>query len=129
MSAIGNAVTNIFEGLGNAAATRNYVSAAAGAGTIFAVLGLIDADQAKGLVDGAQQFMDGLGQMVGGAQKVLIIVGPIGLAVCAKIAGLSATLKGRMKSITADPQVKIEGKIIVPPEVAAAVPGNQVVSH
>lgn len=116
------------EGLASLAASRNYLSAVAGAGTVLVVLGAIDSDQAKGLVDGAQQFMDGIGQAVGGAKKILIIVGPVVMGICAKYAGLSATLRGRLTSIAADPTVKIEGKIIAPAAVADAVPSNKVVA-
>ena len=73
-------------------------------------------------------MMDGLGQMVAGAKKVYLIAGPIIVLWCAKYAGAASSLKGRLTSITSDPKVQIDGKIIVPSAVADAVPSDKVVA-
>lgn len=123
-----NAVTNIGEGLASAAAGRNYLNYAVGAGTVFATLGVMDADHAKQLVDGVHQFMDGLGQMITGGKLIVAAALPTIGMVVAKFAGLSSLLRNRLKSITEDPKVKVEGQIVVAdPAVAAAVPSPQVV--
>lgn len=124
-----SAIAEWGEALVNAAASRNYVSALVGATTMFVTLGVIDQQNAADIVAGAQQFMDGLGQMIGGAKKVLLIVGPIAVGVVAKIAGSSASLKARLTAVTQDPRVQIEGVIkVADPKVAAEVPSPQVVA-
>lgn len=119
---------NLVEGLASAAASRNYLSTLVGATGVVVALGVIDADTAKGVVDAAQQMMDGLGQVIGGAKKMYVLLLPAASIALAKYAGLSATLKNRLASITTDPKVKIEGQIVVPADVAAAIPSMKVVA-
>lgn len=110
------------------AASRNYASSLAGAVMVVTFLGAVDHDTANSMVAAFQQMMDGLGMVVGGAKKLYILAAPIVIGIIAKYAGNAGSLKGRLLSITADPTVKIEGQIVVPAEVAAAVPSTQVVS-
>lgn len=130
---------------------RNYVNMGLGAVVMF---GMMTASQQKSVMDGLTDIWTGLGQAFTGASHIwqvgVIVVGPIITAYLAKKAGNSAStqsqgdsLKARAadpngsgneaKSVALDvattlPGVKIEGKIIASPEVAAAVPSEQVVS-
>lgn len=121
-------IGDLVEGLASAAATRNYVSALTGAAGVFVMLGAIDQQTATDAIAGAQQFMDGVGQMIGGAKKVWIAIFPVAVVVISKFAGSAASLTGRLQSITTDPKVQIQGKIVVDDvKVAEAVPSPQVV--
>lgn len=116
------------QALSTIAAQRNYASSLAGVVAVVIALGAVDPTTAHSMVDAFQQMMDGLGQFVMGAKKLYLVAAPVVVMLCAKYAGVAASLKGRLTSIANDPDVKIEGKIIAPPEVAAAVPSNQVVA-
>lgn len=114
--------------LSTIAASRNYASSLAGVVGVVTFLGVVDPVTAHAMVDAIQQMMDGLGQFIGGAKQLYLLAAPVVIGLCAKYAGSAASLTGRLTSISTDPNVRIEGKIVAPPEVAANVPSNQVVA-
>lgn len=126
--------------LTTAAASRNYVSAVTGFGGALVFLGVIDQDSSKSLIEGVQHMMNGLGEFVLGAKQVYLVAVPVALAIIAKFAGNSQqastqavadakSLPNQLKAITSNPDVVVQGKIIVAdPAVAEAVPSPQVVA-
>lgn len=118
----------ILQALSSIAASRNYASSLAGAITVMVALGAVDHDTANAMVAAFQQMMDGLGMMVGGAKKLYLLAAPIAITVIAKYAGSAGSLKNRLISLTTDKRVEIQGQIVVPAEIAAAVPSKQVVA-
>lgn len=118
----------ILQALSTIAASRNYASSLAGAVMVVVALGAVDHDTANAMVAAFQQMMDGLGMMVGGAKKLYLLAAPIAVTLIAKYAGTASSLKSRLISITNDKTVEIQGQIVVPAEVAAAVPSKQVVA-
>lgn len=131
---------------------RNYVNMGLGAVVMF---GMMTAAQQKSVMDGLTDIWAGLSQAFTGASHIwqvgVIVVGPIITAYLAKKAGNAASTQNQGASLIArsnDPNgagteakavvldaatklqdVKIEGKITAPPEVASAVPSNKVVSN
>lgn len=112
------------------AALRHGGTAAGTLVTIFTVLGVLSPEQSADVIAAVHQITDGLQQVVGGASKIILIVGPIIAGFAAKGAVNAASLRSILTRITDPkrPEVEIEGKIIVPAAVAAAVPSTQVVA-
>jgi hypothetical protein len=110
------------------AALRHVGTATATAATVFVVLGLLNADQSAAVIADMKDITDGLGQAVGGFSKLLIVVGPVAALWFGKGAVAAASLHRQLTSIVGNPTVKVDGKIIVPPAVADAVPSDKVVA-
>lgn len=116
----------VLEGLGTAAASRHWITSATTAGTVLMALGMMDAEQAKGLVDSMQQVMNGLGEVVGGLKGLAAVAGPVVVLIMGKIAGASSTIRGRLKSLGDDPMV--EKVVVKDPSLSDSVPSEKVVS-
>lgn len=119
---------NFLAAISSIAASRNYASSLAGAVAVITFLGAVSPETAHAMVAAFQQMMDGLGQFVGGAKQLYVLAAPIVIGLIAKYAGTASSLTSRLTAITADPSVKIEGRITVPADVASEVPSNQVVA-
>lgn len=120
----------IGESLFSQAAARNFGSYMAGAGTIALTLGVLDAAQVKDFVDAMQMIFDGMKQIFGGVSKVILIAGPVLALIIARVAGVKASLFGRLKAMDAD--AKQDGiKVVVADnsraaEFAKQLPGDDV---
>lgn len=110
------------------AALRHVGTAGATTVGVFAVLGILSPDQVAAVIADIHQITDGLQQTFGGVSKIIIIVGPIAATYFAKGAVMAAGLRRQLKAITNNPDVKIQGQIVVPAPVAKDVPSTQVVS-
>jgi hypothetical protein len=97
--------------------------------TLAAAVGFIPQNQVADLTADFHEVVDGLTQAFGGFSKLALIIGPIAAIWFAKRAVNSQSLTHQLTSVTSHADVKIEGKIVVPADVANAVPSEQVVAH
>lgn len=109
------------------AVLRHVGTMGATAVTIFATLGFLSPDNAQAVLADIQQVIAGLKQAYGGFSNLVIVIGPAFAAAMAWFAGNSSTLKTLLNRVTTDNNIKIEGQIVAPPEVAKAVPSDKVV--
>lgn len=109
------------------AVARHVVTAAGTAFTVLAALGFLPSDKAQIVVMKLQDLGEHLTAIVGDVGVLVAILGPVAVGFAMKGAALASSLKGQLSSITRNPEVKIEGKIVAPTEVANAVPSPQVV--
>lgn len=110
------------------AALRHGVTASATIFTVLGVLAVVPQDQIAGLIQDLHDIQSGLSQAFGGFSKLWIVLGPIAGIWMAKIAGASAGIVSQLKAVTSSKQVKVEGQIVTTPEIAEAVPSEQVVA-
>lgn len=106
---------------------RHGMTAGATAITILGGIALIPADQATAAVQALQNIGDDLHKLFGDAAVLWGILGPVIMAFVAKWTLAASSLKGQLTSISRNPTVDIDGKIKVPPPVAAEVPSDKVV--
>lgn len=110
---------------------RHVGTSAATAVSIFVTLGYISPENAQEVLAATHQVMDGLQQVFGGLSKIAIILGPAAAAVTTWLAGRSSTVRAtlaRVAQLDAKNEIKIQGTIVAPPEVANAVPSDKVIS-
>lgn len=111
------------------AGLRHLGTAAATGGTIVAALGLLSADEAHAVVDKLQDVGTHVKAIMGDLSAIWVIVGPVAAVWMGKMAASSASLRNQLKSVTSNPIVQVQGKIVVSdPAVAAAVPSPKVVA-
>ena len=121
-------VPGIFKTLTSVAANRNWVSGATGILFAFAALGAMSPEQAQAMVAGAQEFMNGLGVMVGGAKKIWLAIPAGVIATMAAWAGRSSTLLGVLTWL-GNSKNQTKGIVVVAPDgIANAIPSPTVVS-
>ena len=110
-------------------AFRYAGSAVAWAGGAFVFLGVLSPDQSSALIADMHQITDGLQQAIGGVSKAVVVIGPVIGIYLAKVGYSSGNLPNILKTLTSQhPEAQIQGQIVVPADVAAAVPSAQVVS-
>lgn len=109
------------------AAIRHVGTAGATAFTVFAALGTIPQDKAQEIIANIHVITQSLENIFGAASAIFAIVGPALMVVFPKMAATAASLSGQLRSITQNPEVKVEGQIVVPPPVAKDVPSTKVV--
>lgn len=111
------------------AALRHVGTAAATGGTIVAALGLVSADEAHSIVNSIQDIGTHVKAIMGDLSAIWIIAGPAAVVWIGKIAASRQSLASQLRSVTTNPAVEVQGKIVVAdPAVAAAVPSPQVVA-
>ena len=110
------------------AVLRHGGTVAATTVTVFTTLGMLSPEDSAKLITNLHSLVDGLQQAVGAFYGIIAIVGPIAIGLFAKFAAASASITGQLKSVTSNPQVKIDpGAIQAPAEIANAVPNDKVV--
>lgn len=109
------------------AGLRHLGTAGVTAATLLGALGVLNADQVTSVVASVHQVMDGLTQTFGGISKLVLVLGPVAALWLGKGAVAAASLHSQLKSIVSNPNVQVEGKIVVPAKVADAVPSDKVV--
>jgi hypothetical protein len=112
-----------------AALVRHGVTAG---GTLFTVLGalaFLPADQVQPAIQHIQDIGTDINKLMSDFGALWVILGPVAIGLAMKGAAFAASLKGQLRSIARNPAADItpESKIIVPPDVAKAVPIPQVV--
>lgn len=121
-------VPTIFGTLTNAAANKSWLSGATGAGAVLVVLGVLDPENSKAIIDGMQGVMDGIGVMVGGFKKIYLGLPAGALVWLAGSAGVGGTIFGALKKLGGT-EAKAAGIAVVAPDVIAAqVPGSNVMA-
>jgi len=95
---------------------------------VLATLGMISPDDSAKAVAQLHQMMDGLTQAVGAASQLAVIMGPAFATIMAVFAGRSATLKSLLTAVVTHGDIKVEGAIVAPPDVAKVVPSDKVVA-
>ncbi len=110
------------------ATMRHVYTSGATVFTVLAALAIMPADQVQPAIDALHKVGDDVKALMGDLSALWIILGPIVIGFVAKAAAFSASLRSQLKAVTQNKQVQIEGKIVVPADVAAAVPSPQVVS-
>ena len=112
-----------------AAITKHGVTAGATAFTVLGALAFLPADQVAAAVSKLQMVGDDINKLTADVGGLVIILGPAVVALMAKMAAARASVTGALKTIAAAPakEAKIEGVIVAPPAVAAAVPSPKVV--
>jgi hypothetical protein len=111
------------------AGLKHIGTAGATVATVAAVFGFIPQDKVTEITADLHQIADGLTNAFGGFSKLFMILGPIAAVWFGKRAMTSQSLTNQLISVTSHDDVKIDGKIVVPADVAAAVPSDQVVAH
>lgn len=109
------------------AVLRHVGTSAATAVTVFATLGFLSPDNAQAVLADMQQIIAGLKQAYGGLSNLVIVIGPAFAAAMAWFAGNSSTMKALLTRVTSNDNIKIDGQIKAPAEVANAVPSEKVV--
>ena len=109
------------------AALRHAGTAAGTAVTIATVMGLLPADDAAKVTDAFQHIAHGLEEAFGGFATVFAVVGPVAMGLFTKSAVAAASLKSQLHAVTSNSDVRIEGRILAPADVANAVPSDKVV--
>lgn len=110
------------------ATLRHVYTSVATIFTMLSVLAIVPADQVQPAINALHRVGDDVKALMGDLSALWIILGPIVIGFVAKAAAFSASLRSQLKAVTSNKQVQIEGKIVVPADVAAAVPSPQVVS-
>lgn len=98
--------------------------------SVLVVLGGLDASTQQGVLQGVNQFIGGAENMIGGGAKVIYIIGPIIVTGLIHLGVSAQSLTSILQKLTTTYKdlAQIDGKIVVPPEVAKSVPSHQVVS-
>ena len=111
------------------AATRHLVTAGGTAFTILGAFAILPADKVQPAIDGLRMVGDDINKLMADLGSLWLILGPVAIALAVKGATFAASLKGQLRSIARNPAVDIkpQSQIVVPPQVAAAVPIPQVV--
>jgi hypothetical protein len=97
--------------------------------TVLGALAYLPPDQAQKALDSLQAAGKDIHNLVGHLSDLWIILGPVLVVFMGKLAAGSASLKSQLRSIARNPAVDIkpQSEIVVPPDVAKAVPIPQVV--
>jgi hypothetical protein len=97
--------------------------------TVLGALAFLPPDQAQKALEALQASGKDVHNLMGHLSDLWIILGPALMLLMAKFAAGSASLKSQLRSIARNPAADItpQSKIIVPPDVAKAVPIPQVV--
>jgi hypothetical protein len=111
-------------------ALRSVGVAAGTTASVFVLLGALSPDQSTAALAAVHQILDGAENIAGGFSKLIYVIGPVVVLWCAKWGINAQSLQSILKTLTEKHKddAKIEGKIVVSPDVAAAVPSSQVVS-
>jgi len=120
---------SILEKLTNAAASKSWLSGATGAGTVLVVLGVLEPESSKSIIEGMQTVMDGFGTIVGGFKKIYLALPAGALVWLAGSAGTAGTLFGALLKLSGK-QAKESGiTVLAPDAIANAVPGANVMAQ
>lgn len=111
------------------AGLRHLGTASVTAATVLAALGALPQEKVQDVTDNIHKVMDGLNQVYSGLSALVVILGPVAVVLITKASVGAQSLRRQLTSITSNPNVNVEGKITVPPEVANAVPSDKVVAH
>lgn len=125
-----NKLAEFFQSLATIAAGRHYVTAMLSIFTVIGIFVNIPAAQQTEIMNQLAALSDGLQQTFGAIAKLIPLITGIAMAVIATISGLSASLKGRMKSLDQEAKAGAGIKIITAEgskaaEIAAKLPGNE----
>jgi hypothetical protein len=110
------------------AAMRHVYTSGASVFTVLSVFALLPSDQVQPAIDALHRLGDDIKALMGDLSALWIILGPVVIGFVAKAAAFSASLRSQLKAVTQNKQVEIKGEIVVPKDVADAVPSPQVVS-
>jgi len=111
------------------AVLRHVGTASITAATVLGTIGILPSDKVQDVVNGLQHVASGLQEAFGGFSSLVVILGPVAVVWIAKAAAFAGSLRGQLTSVAANPEVRIEGRIVAPAAVANAVPSDKVVSH
>ena len=109
-------------------ALRYAGSAAVWSGGALVFLGVLSPEQSTALIADVHQMTDGLQQAFGGFSKAIVLIAPIVGVYLAKVGVTSSSLTNLIKKVIGNDKVQLDGKLIVPSEVANAVPSEKVVA-
>lgn len=108
---------------------RHVMTSTATVFSVLGILGILPADKAQIVLMRMQDIATHLQAIFGDLTVIWAVAGPIAVVWIAKAAAGAASLKSQLRSVTSNPQVEVQGKIVVDdPALAAAVPSPKVVA-